>query len=114
MILFGILVFLILIIAILITFAVLLQSGKGGGLSGIAAGSTQQILGSRQAPDALVKVTWWLGGALILLCVLSAVVLTRPADEARSVVQGATGTTQTDPAAAPAAPAEAPAPAPAE
>lgn len=113
MILFGILVFLILIIAILITLAVLLQSGKGGGLSGIAAGSTQQILGSRQAPDALVKVTWWLGGALILLCVLSAVVLSRPADEARSVVQGAAGTTQSAPAPAVPAP-EAPVSAPAE
>ncbi len=66
---FLFLVILILIDAFLLGVVVLLQSGKGGGLSGIAAGGqATQILGARQAPDFLQKATWVLGTALIVLC----------------------------------------------
>jgi len=69
---FTFLIVLISVIAILMTLVVLLQSGKGGGLAGIAAGgTTTQILGSRQAPDFLEKATWALGSAFIVLCILS-------------------------------------------
>ncbi|MEM1057302.1 MAG: preprotein translocase subunit SecG [Bacteroidota bacterium] len=68
---FIFLVVLILIIAILMSVVVLLQSGKGGGLSGIAGGQTTQILGARQAPDLLEKVTWALGGAFLFLSVVT-------------------------------------------
>lgn len=65
-------VILILLIAILISLVVLLQSGQGGGLAGIASGGqTQQILGARQAPDFLEKATWTLGGLFLLLCVIA-------------------------------------------
>ena len=69
---FLFLVFLIVIVAILLTLVVLLQSGKGGGLAGIASGGqTTQILGARQAPDFLEKATWTLGVALLALCFIA-------------------------------------------
>jgi preprotein translocase subunit SecG len=69
---FIFLIVLIAILALLLTLLVLLQSGKGGGLAGIAAGgATTQILGSRQAPDILEKATWTLGSLFIVLCILT-------------------------------------------
>lgn len=69
---FYFLIVLILIVAILMAIVVLLQSGKGGGLAGIASGGqTTQILGARQAPDFLEKATWALGAAFLILSVLT-------------------------------------------
>ena len=106
--LFGILVVLIALIALLLVGVVLLQSGKGGGLAGIASTGTTQILGARQAPDVLEKATWVLGGLFILLCVLTSFTLdSSPAE--RSVIQDGNVQTQTAPAGTntPAAPAPA-------
>ena len=67
-----IIIVIISIIGLLMTGSVLLQSGKGGGLAGIASGgATTQLLGSRQAPDLLEKATWVLATAFIILCVMS-------------------------------------------
>ena len=69
---FTFIVILIAIIAVLITLVVLVQSGKGGGLAGVAAGgATTQILGARQAPDVLEKATWTLATLFVVLCILS-------------------------------------------
>lgn len=102
--LFGLIVFLIALIAVVLILVVLVQSGKGGGLAGIAAGSTTQILGARQAPDVLEKLTWVLAGIFGLLCIVSNFTIDRGTQ--RSVVQGAQ-TEQTAPA--PTIPAPAPA-----
>jgi len=84
---FTFLIVLISIIAVLMTLVVLLQSGKGGGLAGIAAGgATTQILGSRQAPDFLEKATWSLATAFIVLCILSNFVI-GPETQGGSVIQ---------------------------
>ncbi|MFK7849080.1 MAG: preprotein translocase subunit SecG [Rhodothermales bacterium] len=75
---FTFVIVLISIIAILISLVVLVQSGKGGGLAGIAAGgATQQVLGARQAPDVLEKATWILATAFISLCILSNFIIDR-------------------------------------
>lgn len=75
---FTFVIILISIIAILISLVVLVQSGKGGGLAGIAAGgATQQVLGARQAPDVLEKATWILATAFIVLCILSNFIIDR-------------------------------------
>lgn len=67
---FTFLIVVITLIAVLLTLLVLLQSGRGGGLAGIAAGgATTQILGARQAPDVLEKGTWVLATVFILLCI---------------------------------------------
>jgi preprotein translocase subunit SecG len=85
---FTFVVVLISIIAVLMTLAVLLQSGKGGGLAGIASGgATTQILGSRQAPDFLEKATWYLGASFIVLCILSNFVIDQTTAPS-SVIQG--------------------------
>lgn len=69
---FTFLVVLIAIMAVIMTLIVLLQSGRGGGLAGIAAGgATQQLLGARTAPDILEKATWTLGALFIVLCILT-------------------------------------------
>jgi preprotein translocase subunit SecG len=84
---FTFLIVLISIIALLMTLVVLLQSGKGGGLAGIAAGgATTQILGSRQAPDFLEKATWTLATIFIVLCILSNFVI-GPEVQGGSVIQ---------------------------
>jgi len=64
-------VFIALIAAVLI-LVILLQSGQGGGLAGIAqGGAARQVLGTRQAPDTLEKATWTLGAIFITLCVIT-------------------------------------------
>ncbi len=87
------LIVVITLIGILMAIAILLQSGKGGGLAGIAAGGqTTQILGARQAPDFLEKATWGLGTAFIVLCIL-ANFFADPGGAQRSVIQeGGAGT----------------------
>jgi len=80
---FTLLIILIALIGIVMTLLILLQSGKGGGLAGIAAGGTTQILGARQAPDVLEKGSWFLGSVFLVLCVLTNFVIT---DEQRGSV----------------------------
>jgi len=84
---FVFLIVLISLIGLLMTLSVLLQSGRGGGLAGIAAGgATTQILGARQAPDFLEKATWILAFIFITLCILTTFTI-RPEDQGQSVIQ---------------------------
>lgn len=83
---FTFFIVLITIIGLLMTLIVLLQSGQGGGLAGIASGgAAQQVLGSRQSPDTLEKATWTLGTLFITLCLLSNFFIDRGPQE--SVIQ---------------------------
>ena len=84
---FNFIIVIIGLIAVLITFVVLVQSGKGGGLAGIASGgATTQILGARQAPDVLEKATWTLATLFIVLCILSNFAINR-SEVQESVIQ---------------------------
>lgn len=50
--------------------AILLQSGKGSGMSasfGGASSSTDSLMGSHQAGNLLTKASWWSGGLFLLL-----------------------------------------------
>ncbi len=70
--LFSMMVAFIALIAAVLILVILLQSGQGGGLAGIAqGGAARQVLGTRQAPDTLEKATWTLGAIFITLCVVS-------------------------------------------
>jgi preprotein translocase subunit SecG len=83
---FTFLVVLIALLAFLMTVVVLLQSGRGGGLAGIAStGATRQVLGTRQAPDLLEKATWTLASIFIVLCILSNFFISE--EQAESVIQ---------------------------
>jgi preprotein translocase subunit SecG len=84
---FAFLIVLIALIGLVMIAVVLLQSGKGGGLAGIAAGgATRQILGARQAPDILEKATWTLATVFIVLCVLTNFTIDR-GDRQESIIQ---------------------------
>ncbi len=84
---FEILIGLISIIGLVMTLSILLQSGRGGGLAGIAAGgATSQILGARQAPDFLEKATWIMATMFIVLCILTTFTI-RPENQGQSVIQ---------------------------
>ncbi len=70
---------LLIIDALILSMVVLLQSGKGGGLSaefGGASSSTDQFLGGRQAATLLTRASWVSGGVFLglalILTVLSA------------------------------------------
>lgn len=84
---FSMMVAFIALIGVVLVLAILLQSGQGGGLSGIAqGGATRQVLGTRQAPDMLEKATWTLGAIFIALCVISNF-FTGVGEEQESVIQ---------------------------
>lgn len=83
---FSFMVVLIAIIAAVLVLVILMQSGQGEGLAGIASGgATRQVLGTRQAPDMLEKATWTLAAIFISLCVITNFFIDRGPQE--SVIQ---------------------------
>lgn len=108
---FTFLVVIIALIAFLMTVVVLLQSGRGGGLAGIASGgATRQVLGTRQAPDLLEKATWTLASIFIVLCILSNFFIGE--EQAESVIQQRATQGATEQQQAPMPPAQQGEPAP--
>jgi preprotein translocase subunit SecG len=67
-ILFGIVV---IIVAILLALVVIIQNPKGGMLSSSIGSVGNQILGASRSTDAVEKITWYLAGGLMVLCVAS-------------------------------------------
>ena len=67
---------LIFIVCALLILIVLVQNSKGGGLSSYF-GSSNQIMVVRKTTDFLEKATWTLAGAMLVLCIVSAMVLPR-------------------------------------
>lgn len=68
------LILLIVLICLILTAAVLLQSGQGGGLASLGGGPAENIVGGRQAETILTKGTWYLGGAFMLLALILSVI----------------------------------------
>jgi len=73
--------FLILIIvaSLIISFLILVQNPKGGGLSGAIAGFNNQFMGVKQTTDVLEKGTWIMAVLIALLCICSPVFTSRSA-----------------------------------
>lgn len=65
---------LIMIAAIVLALIVLVQNGKGGGLAANFA-SQNQVMGVRKTTDFLEKATWFLAGAMIVLCLASSALI---------------------------------------
>jgi preprotein translocase subunit SecG len=65
--------FLVLIVlaSIIISFFILVQNPKGGGLSGSIAGFNSQFMGVKQTTDVLEKGTWVLAILIALLSLAS-------------------------------------------
>lgn len=77
---------LILLAAILMILAVLVQKSKGGGLaSGFS--SSNQIMGVRKTTDFLEKFTWTLAGIMIVLSILTAKFTTLQSNTPQSQVE---------------------------
>ena len=120
---YGILVGILILDALILAVAVLLQAGQGGGLASMGGGAgTETIMGGRQATTLLTKVTWWTA-AIFLFLALVLSFMTQSGSSPRSVLEGAgqgqqapapVGNTplpiETQPTAPPAPPPQAPPP----
>ena len=63
---YNLLLFLLAFDALILTAAVLLQAGQGGGLASLGGGAgTEQFMGGRQATTLLTKITWWCAGIFL-------------------------------------------------
>lgn len=77
---YGFVLMLLILDALVLCLVVLLQSGKGGGLAaefGGASSSTDTFLGGRQAATLLTKATWTTGGLFIGLALILAILSAR-------------------------------------
>jgi preprotein translocase subunit SecG len=64
------LVVLLVIDSLILALAILVQSGKGGGLAASFGGATtsaEAFMGLRQAGNLFSKLSWWCGGIFLLL-----------------------------------------------
>ncbi len=74
--------------ALILTAAVLLQAGQGGGLASLGGGAgTEQFMGGRQATTLLTKITWWCAGIFLIVSLTLAVMSAHTAAP-RSVLEG--------------------------
>jgi preprotein translocase subunit SecG len=98
------LLILLILDSIVLVGAVLLQSGKGGGLAASFGGATtaaDALIGSRQAATWLSKVSWYGGGAFIFLAFVLQIMSTRAAAPRSILDQPATRTAPSAPPATP-------------
>ena len=98
---YGILYTLLILDAIILGAAILLQSGKGGGMAasfGGASSSADAFIGVRQAGNLLTSTSWWAGGIFLFLAFVLSMMSTRTRTPASVLDQPAS--TQTPPAPA--------------
>jgi preprotein translocase subunit SecG len=91
---YNILIAILILDAVILVVAILLQSGKGGGLAasfGGASSSPDAFVGIRQAGTILTKATWWCGGIFLGLAFLLQVMSTR-SRAPRSILEDTFGT----------------------
>lgn len=74
---YSVFVILAVIVAVLLSFIVLIQESKGGGLASSFA-SSNQIMGVRKTTDVVEKATWTLAALLVVFSVFSAFCLSEP------------------------------------
>ena len=108
---YSFIVILILIVCVLLAAVVLVQNSKGGGLAANFS-APNQIMGVRKTTETIEKITWWMFGILIVLCLIATLLIPRGNDHA-SLASDLTVTNATDvnttPMAAPMATDAAPA-----
>ena len=73
-------------VCVLLILIVLVQNSKGGGLASSFA-SSNQIMGVRKTTDFLEKATWTLAGAMLVLCVVAAILMPRGEEGGRSAIE---------------------------
>jgi len=117
---FTFLLILLILTSLVLIAAILLQSGKGQGLSasfGGASSSPDAFIGTRQAGNLLTQISWWGGGVFLVLAFVLQIMSTT-SRVPRSVLEQKLATPQPTPmapstpqSAAPAIPLGPPAPA---
>jgi preprotein translocase subunit SecG len=91
--------------ALILAAVILLQAGQGGGLASLGgSGSTDTVMGGRQAVTLLTRMSWWCGGIFLALSLVLSVVSANRGVGGRSQLQE-----RLRQGTAPAAPAPAPA-----
>ncbi len=86
---YALLVTLLILDSLILMTAILLQSGKGGGLAasfGGASSSSDSFVGTRQAANLLTKLSWWGGAVFLALSLLLSILGTRGTAQ-RSVLE---------------------------
>jgi preprotein translocase subunit SecG len=71
---YSLLITLGIVVSVLLIVIVLLQASKGEGLAGItggAPGSFGTVFGARRTADFLSRATWWLGGILFVIAIVT-------------------------------------------
>lgn len=74
------LLILLILDSLVLVIAILLQSGKGGGLAASFGGATSAadaLIGTRQAGNLLTKSSWWCGGIFLFLAFVLQIMSTR-------------------------------------
>ena len=71
----NLLIVLITIVSALLIGSILIQNPKGGGIDASMGGSASQMFGATRSADFVEKATWWLGGGLLVLCILMALMV---------------------------------------
>src|SRR5215210_7364260 len=100
--LYNLLLVILIVDAVVLVTAILLQAGKGSGLAanfGGASSSPDAFVGIRQAGTILTKATWWCAGIFLGLSFILQIMSTR-AQAPRSILEDTFGTPA--PATAPA------------
>ncbi|MDZ7897086.1 MAG: preprotein translocase subunit SecG [Arcicella sp.] len=81
---FGAVIVIICIIAVLLVFVVLIQNPKGGGLSGeFGTAGASQMFGVQRTGDLLEQITW--GGAITMALLVLATKFITPSENASGV-----------------------------
>lgn len=83
---YAILIGIFVIVASLLVFVILVQSGKGGGLAGIAGGGMNQLFGGQGSAPFLTKATAILATAFMVIALILGMI-TRGAEDQTSIMQ---------------------------
>jgi len=95
---------------LLLGAVVLLQAGQGGGLASLGGGTTDLVVGGRQAATLLTKMSWICGGLFMALALIISLVAPSQGGSSSEVLQRIRQTTPSAPStnlpieAAPSAP----------
>lgn len=73
-------VILILVVCVLLAAVVLVQNSKGGGLAANFS-APNQIMGVRKTTETIEKISWWLFGILVALCLVATMLIPRHNDQ---------------------------------
>lgn len=86
---FSLLIGVLVLVSIVLIAAVLLQSGKGGGVAasfGGVSSSADAFIGQRQAGNLLTKLSWWGGGLFLFLAFVLQIMSSRASAVPESVL----------------------------